>query len=73
MRPMSVNSDLREAVRSLCEDATACGLDMDQVASVIRDELAAIERDGIYRPCRDCGGTENRHVANYYCKSYKPD
>jgi hypothetical protein len=44
MRPLSVVSDLAEAIAKAIEEAADCGLEYDQIFSVIRDEVADCER-----------------------------
>lgn len=44
MRPLSVTSDLREAIQIACSEASECGLELDQIAGIIRQELATLER-----------------------------
>lgn len=44
MRPMSVNSDLREAIATACLDAINAGLEPDQIVSIVRSELDAFKQ-----------------------------
>lgn len=44
MRPLSVVSDLHEAIAKAIEEAADCGLDFDQIFQIIRDEVADCER-----------------------------
>lgn len=45
MRPKSVVPDLQEAIAQALHDASCCGLDLPQIMSVAKKELATFERE----------------------------
>jgi hypothetical protein len=45
MRPLSVIADLEEVIEQACDEAVKCGLEPDQVVSIIRETLEKWERE----------------------------
>lgn len=57
----------REACAKIAEAHAA-----DKFGRGYAKDLAAIIRNRKKARCADCGGTDDDHIANYYCPEYRP-